>query len=151
MKESPKFSVKFSTSICEVLEESFCKLELIKAFPLESEDFMLDEKPVCRTIIDTKTFLKCSEAQGRLNKIKIDESCEEMVQLLHDVHDEVKSCQKINKLIHHVDEGSRKLLDMNFAVENYRKQKLAVKKLDDLLTAEKEFEKQKEVDVDSEL
>lgn len=151
MNESPKFSVNFSNLLIGVLREGIEMLNLIQSFPVDDVECKINDEGACHSLIDLKTFLTCKEVQGALNKQKLHYDCRDLVQLLSDVTDELRSIQTFTNLVDYVDGLSEELLKFHFILENYQEQKKAKRKMEGFLGNQKEHDQQKEAKVDNEL
>lgn len=151
MDESPKFSVNFSNLLFEVSREEIAKLKLILSFKVDDDECKNNDEGASHSLIDLKTFLPCKEVQGALNNQKLHYDCRDLIQLLSDVTDELRSKQKILKLIEYVDASSEELLKVHFILKNYQDQKEANRKIEGFLGTQKEYDQQKEANVDNEL
>lgn len=149
MDEDPKFSVDFANLLCAALKQEIAKLELTLNLPLKSTDYGKTDEGACHSLIDSKTFLRCNEIQGALNKEKLSEDCGEIIRLLRDIVEELTVSQTFNKLITHVDATSSEILELYSVVTDFTNLNIAVKKLNENLKNQKKFERQCEDDVDS--
>lgn len=151
MEQPPKLSVNISNSLCEILKAGIAKLQLIQTFLVDTSDEPSSDIGTCHRIIDVKTFLPCKSIQGVLNQEKFLSDSQDLIQLLEELINELKTSQTFEVLMKNVDESSKELLDFDFIMRNFNKQKKAVSKLKGILHVQKEYDQQKLADTENEL
>lgn len=147
MSDKLKFPVESSKLICNVLKDGIERLELVRTFPLNESEFGQREKPVCHSIFDTETFIRCRDIQSALNKEKLSQDCQRVYEILCNVHDELDSSQTFSKLTDYVDECVKELLDLQTLMENHRKQKTFAENLKKMFATREERERREEADL----
>lgn len=151
MNDEVKFTENVSKLICDVLEDTIGKLKVIQAVQLDDRECQGEDPPVCREVIDWERFQPCSDVQGALNAEKFQSDLEELSGTFQKLCDEFLVSQTFNGLVEVVDQMSTELSTIHSTLARHDHQKLAVKKLEELLGNQKSGEKKMESKKDNEL
>lgn len=151
MDSGVKFNENVSKLICVILNNTIGKLRVIQAVQLDDKDCVDESPPVCQRVIDLDWFQACKDVQGALNAEKFQLDLEKLIGILQKLSDELLASCTFSSLIEAVDKMSSELLTMHSTLTSHGNQKLAVKKLEEMLSTQKSEEKKMELAVDNKL
>lgn len=151
MTDKVKLSENVSKLICGVIDETIGKLKVIQAVQLDDKECEGEDAPVCRRVIDLERFQPCKDVQGALNAEKFRNDLGELSKTLKLIMQELLASGTVDCLVNIVDKTSSELLANHSTFIHHEQQKLAVKKLEEMLGSQKNYEKKIELETDNKL
>lgn len=151
MSNGVEFTENVSKLMCGVLDDTIGKLRVIQAVHLDEKECIDESVPVCQRVIDLDWFQACKDVQGALNAEKFQNDLEKVAGTLQQLSDELLVSHTFTNLVEVVDQMSSESLTIHSTLTSHENQKLAVKKLEEMLRTQKHDEKKKELEVDNDL
>lgn len=116
-------------SFCDILIRLKGEIDVIKEISINVDDDDRDEEGFCVNVIDKKFFQPCKEIQGKLNLEKFREICDDFLEMIVNLIDEIKHEKSFNNLTRYVDDYALKWIKINTIIKSYKRQKHAVENL----------------------
>jgi hypothetical protein len=105
------------------------KIDVIKEISISDDDGDRGDEGFCIDVINKKLFLPCKEIQGKLNLEKFKTICDDLLEMIKNLIDEVKNEKSFGNLIKFVDDYAMKYIEINKLIKHHKRQKHAVDNL----------------------